>query len=300
MGLHDKPKSNPYADMYRLGKPKKMWSDKSGDHFIYQQGDYENHYVISGKGSQAKLSRVSSTNVKASGQPTNQRYQVPANRQSATASAPTGGGKGKFHGNQYTAHGTDVPVKGPQPKVKAIDFTVETLLKSGGFQLPKMKHPIKTTSENAPNITNGAFWVESGSAPLVGGGKISVRDLTGPGTPSNPVWTITKPDGEKTVIHGLGLKDGKPTGIDSRGHGNYTATITRTSGEKEVIRQTGSKGSRTLYAANGQVGPKPITSDKKTHPFHGNQYTAHGKEVPVKTKKSVSGSDFTSTSLLGY
>jgi hypothetical protein len=168
-----------------------------------------------------------------------------------------------------------------------------------GFQMPKMAAEMRIVSSNPPNEPNKAFYQRKGSAPLIGGGKISVKDLTGPGTPSNPVWTITKPDGEKTVIRGLGIKDGKPSGIDARGHGNYEATITKPNGEKIIVRQSGSKGSRTLYSALGQVGPKP-TGGKKNHAFHGNQYTIHGTEVPVrgKTKSLRPSLDFTTDALL--
>lgn len=53
-------------------------------------------------------------------QQASQRYQVSQERQSRTAQSsktPEGGngGKGKFHGNQYTAHGTEIPVKGKKP-----------------------------------------------------------------------------------------------------------------------------------------------------------------------------------------
>lgn len=174
------------------------------------------------------------------------------------------------------------------------DFTTEGLLKaSGGFQMPKMAAEMRIVSSNPPNEPNKAFWQRKGSVKLVGGGKISLYDLTGPGTPHDPVWTITKPNGEKTVIRGLGEKDGKPVGD------KFVATTTKPNGDTEVIRQDGTKGSRTLYSANGQVGPTPITSGKKTHPFHGNQHTAHGTEVPVKgaqpKKKSL---DFTTNTLL--
>jgi hypothetical protein len=168
-----------------------------------------------------------------------------------------------------------------------------------GVSIPEIAGKIRIKDSHAANITNGAFWEHKGSAPLVGGGKISVKDLTGPGKPSNPVWTITKPDGERIVIRGLGIKDGKPSGINAQGHGNYEATITKPNGEKTVVRQSGSKGSHTLYSASGQVGPVP-TGGKKNHAFHGNQYTAHGSEVPVKGKtKSLRPSlDFTTDALL--
>ena len=290
MGLHDKPDNNPYVDIYRMGKPHKQWKDKDGNHFVYRKDGTETHYLISNnKAGEPKMSLVSRNPVEAT-KPTNQRYQVPTSRQARTASTqpptPTGNGEHKFHGNQYTAHGSDVPVQATTKKsLTGEDFAMDSLLKASGFRFPKMKHPIDTNLSNPKNITNKAFWLETGSAPLVGGGTISVRDLTGPGTPSNPVWIIKKPDGEKIAIHGLGLKDGMPTGIDSRGHGNYTATITKPSGEVEVLRQNGSKGTRAIHTALSQVGPTPITSGKKTHPFHGNQYTAHGTSVPTKRSK---------------
>lgn len=167
--------------------------------------------------------------------------------------------------------------------MNAQDFITEILLKAGGgLTLPKMAEQMRIVDNQPKNETNGAFWEHKGSARLVGGGKISVKYLTGPGTPANPVWTITKPNGEKTVIHGLGIKDGKPSGIDSRGHGKYTATITKPNGEVETLRQNGSEGTRALHTALAEVSPKP-TGGK--HPFHGNQYTSHGTEVPVKGKK---------------
>jgi len=158
------------------------------------------------------------------------------------------------------------------------DFTTQQLLKaSSGFQMPKMAAEMRIRDSDVPNVTNRAFWQHTGSAPLVGGGKISVKYITGPGTPANPIWTITKPNGEKTVIHGLGIKDGKPSG------NKFTATITKPNGEKQTIRSTGD-------------APK-VASGK--HPFHGNQYTAHGTDVPVKgaqpKKKSL---DFTTNTLL--
>ena len=135
-GLHDKPRTNPYADIYRLGKPNKQWSDKEGNHFVYRKDGVETHYLISNdKSGQPKLKVVSSTPTKPT-KPTNQRYQIPASRQAQVASAqpaatstPAGGAKEhKFHGNQFTAHGSDVPVQGPPPKAKSLHFSTETLL----------------------------------------------------------------------------------------------------------------------------------------------------------------------------
>ena len=155
------------------------------------------------------------------------------------------------------------------------DFTTEGLLKAGGFQMPQMARAMRIVDSDVPNVTNRAFWQHQGSAPLVGGGKISVKYVTGPGTSANPVWTITKPSGEKTVIHGLGIKDGKPSG------NTFTATTTKPNGDKTTIR-----------LANGKmVGEK--------HPFHGNQYTEHGSNVPVKgTQQRTKSLDFTTNSLL--
>jgi hypothetical protein len=157
------------------------------------------------------------------------------------------------------------------------DFTTEALLKAGsGFQMPKMAAEMRIVDRQPANVTNGAFWEHKGSAPLVGGGKISVKYVTGPGHPADPVWTITKPSGEKTVIHGLGIKDGKPSGD------KFTATTTKPNGEKQTIHLAGGK-----MVGGGK------------HPFHGNQFTAHGTDVPVKgaqpTKKSL---DFTTNTLL--
>jgi hypothetical protein len=71
------------------------------------------------------------------------RYQVSTARQSRVATASgtpapssTGGEVGAkddhpFHGNQFTAHGTAVAVKGPQPKAKS--FTTDALLQGWGF-----------------------------------------------------------------------------------------------------------------------------------------------------------------------
>ena len=78
------------------------------------------------------------------------RYQVPASRQAQVASAQpaapaatttggeAGGKKGHpFHGNQFTSHGTDVPVQGPQPKAKSLDFSTETLLAESRSNKPQ-------------------------------------------------------------------------------------------------------------------------------------------------------------------
>jgi len=71
------------------------------------------------------------------------RYQVSTARQSRVATASgtpapssTGGEVGAkddhpFHGNQFTAHGTEVAVVGPKPKVKS--FTIDALLQGQGF-----------------------------------------------------------------------------------------------------------------------------------------------------------------------
>ena len=179
----------------------------------------------------------------------------------------------------------------------ASDFTTEVLLKAGGgLRLPQMAEQMRIVDSHPKNETNGAFWEHKGSARLVGGGKISVKYVDGPGTPADPVWTIKKPNGEKTVIHGLGIKDGKPSGIDSRGHGKYTAIITKPNGEVETLRQNGSQGTRALNTALAEVSPKPIGGK---HPFHGNQYTAHGTDVPVKGQQPKTKSlDFSTTALL--
>jgi hypothetical protein len=157
------------------------------------------------------------------------------------------------------------------------DFTTEALLKAGsGFQMPKMAAEMHIKDSQPANVTNGAFWEHKGSAPLVGGGKISVKYMTGPGTPANPVWTITKPNGEKTVIHGLGIKDGKPTGD------KFTASITKPNGERQTLHVGG--------------GVPNLASGK--HPFHGNQYTEHGSNVPVKSQPKNKSLDFTTDALL--
>lgn len=68
------------------------------------------------------------------------RYQVTPARQARTATAQpqsTGGEVGgkeghAFHGNQFTAHGTDVPVKNPQATKKSLsgaDFIIDNLLR---------------------------------------------------------------------------------------------------------------------------------------------------------------------------
>ena len=308
MGLHDKPRyqGNGYSDLLSLGKPNKKWTDKQGrQNFVFDINGAKNHYILQGEGDKVKLNLASSTNTKTGvkvsydkpgdfstrrvtqadgsssqtieGASPATRYQVSAERQARSPqTAGKTGGQGKFHGNQYTTHGTDVPVKGPQPKQKAV----------GNYQMPRMAAEMKIRSSHLEGETNKAFWVRSGSAPLVGGGTISVRWIDGPGTWGDekyaPVWTIKKPDGEKTVIRGMGIKDGKPSGD------TFTATITKPTGEKQTLRQE--KGKISL--ASGSSGKK--------HPFHGNQYTAHGKEVPTKTKKSVSGLDFTTYNLLGY
>jgi len=182
----------------------------------------------------------------------------------------------------------------PQPP----DFTTDGLLNkaNSGLEPPRTKQPLKITDSHPQS--NGAVWMSSGQAPRIGGGTVSFKDVSGPGTPSHPIWTVTKPDGEKTVFEGLGIKDGRPTGIDASGHGNFQATITKPNGEKEVIHQQGATGTHTRFNARGQLVTRfttgagrftgrvtgahaPAVSNGK-HAFHGNQFTAHGTDVPVQ------------------